>query len=71
VKDRVGAEMLAVFRNLAIGLYEPERLGGKTQANESILKESARWPQILFAFFWSYGFLYLTQSDQIQLGSPC
>jgi hypothetical protein len=32
VKDRVGAEMLASLRNLAIGLYELELERGRTQA---------------------------------------
>ena len=32
VKDRVGAEMLAAMRNLAIGLYELELERGRTQA---------------------------------------
>ena len=33
VKDRVGAEMLAVMRNLAVGLYELELERGRTQAD--------------------------------------
>ncbi len=33
VKDRVGAEMLTVFRNLAIGLYELEKHRGETKAD--------------------------------------
>lgn len=33
VKDRVGAEMLAVLRNLANGLYELEKHRGKTKAD--------------------------------------
>jgi hypothetical protein len=32
VRDRVGAEMLATLRNLAIGLYELELERGRTQA---------------------------------------
>jgi hypothetical protein len=32
VRDRVGAEMLAVLRNLAIGVYELESDRGRTQA---------------------------------------
>lgn len=33
VKDRGGAEMLAAFRNLAIGLYELERHRGGTRGD--------------------------------------